>query len=352
MWGMGILFLLLSLSAFGESQDYERNSLQWPTALSESEFKLGPNLHQYQKFPGLDEYFHEGVDVVGEPFQKIYAPVSGYIDAGYYAYETLPDGSSKKSYISINDFEGKNPGPEYWGPKYFEVSITDVHGNRFEIHHVDRRILPLEIRRAVKENAFILQGVLVGNITPWPNKVLGADYNHIHYSVLSPEGVQLNPYWFSQKIKDTTPPKVSTVYYQLKRSCPESGRVMHHFVSSLKPGDRPTHIIIKAKDLIDENHFPQAPTKISAQFSNGESYKQDFSYSMMVESQHVNIHDLYTDKICLGPKSDVFILKASDNFDFSFKVPLPENFSGTASITFSDFSGNETNTLVNVKKAF
>ncbi len=227
MWGMGILILLIGQVCFANSEHYFENELKWPTHLSDSKYKIGPILHQYQKFPGSSHYFHEGVDFLGEPFQKVFTPVSGVIDGGYYSYTSKDNGASEKTYISLKDIPRDDKEPKLWGKHYFEISITDEFGNRFEFHHIDRTTLPLNILKSIYDGSVVIQDMQIGNIIPWPNKVLGADYNHIHYSVLSEQGEQLNPFWFSKKIPDTTEPEASLAYFQLKEPCPETGRVDH-----------------------------------------------------------------------------------------------------------------------------
>ncbi|MGH1467323.1 MAG: hypothetical protein ACRBBP_00370 [Bdellovibrionales bacterium] len=346
---MGILVLLIGQVCFANSEHYFENELEWPTHLSESKYKIGPILHQYQKFPTSSHYFHDGVDFLGSPFQKVFTPITGTIDAGYYSYLDNPDGSAEKTYLSLRDIPKEDKEPKLWGKNYFEISITDEFGNRFEFHHIDRDSLPLNILESVYNNSIVFQDMQIGNIIPWPNKVLGADYSHIHYNIISKHGERLNPFWFSKKIPDTTPPKTSTVYFQLEEPCPETGRVNHYSTSKLFEEDKPTHIVLKTTDLITGNHFPHPPTKIHTTFSNGETHLLDFTYSMLTSGLSHDIRDVYVDMLCIGPKEAPFILKASKSFNFYMKIPLPENFSGSASISVFDYAKNETNILVNVK---
>lgn len=348
---LGVLFLLISQISFAVSSDYSENSLNWPVDLRDNEYKVGPILHQYQNFPASDHYFHEGVDLLGAPYQDVFTPVSGTIDAGYYSYVSAKDGTSIKTYISLRDIDPKDRDPKLWGANYFEISITDIFGNRFEFHHIDRLSLPLNIFHAVKNSEFIHEGMKIGNIIPWPLKVLGTDYSHIHYSIISKDGTtQLNPLWFSKKIKDTKAPEILETLFQLKAACPKTGRVKHFSVTRLSELDDPTHIIIRTKDFLGENHFPHPPTLIKTEFSDGSYHFLDFRYSMLFNQEHANINNVYVEELCYGDPSYPFFLKASETFDFYMKIPIPENFSGSASIIVSDYAGNETNTLVNIKK--
>ncbi len=342
-----ILLFLSSSFSFASSEHYDENSLNWPMEVSQSVYRFGPLLHQYQKFPGNEHYFHGGSDLVGEPYQDVFTPVSGIIDGGYYKYDSFADGSSIKSYVSIKDLNGKPPGPEFWGDRYFEISLTDIHGTRFEFHHVDPVTLPRFIKEAIFKEDFIFKGTKVGNIIPWPNQILGVFYNHIHYNILSKDGTQLNPFWFSKKVPDSTAPKVDAVYFKLEEACPRSGLVDHYFVRDLKPGDEPTDLVIKTTDRIDDNRFPHAPTKIVARFSDGSTQILDFSYELLSD---LDINAVYEKNICLGPRSDVFTITASKNFDFYMKIPIPENFSGQIDVEILDYAQNKTNLLVNVQK--
>lgn len=331
------------------SEDYVENSLKWPSPVRNNIYKFGPLLHQYQKFPGSAHYFHEGVDLLGDPDQKVFTPVSGIIDGGYYSYKENEDGTGEKTYLSLNDIPPGDSEPKLWGDNYFEISITDEFGYRFEFHHINKSLLPANILEAIKNSSYVLAGMQIGNILKWPRKVLGANYSHIHYSIVSPEGTQLNPFWFSEKITDEKPPAIANVYFQLKKPCPESGRVKYFSKTSLSETDEPTHLLINAKDFLGDNHFPHAPTAVQTSFSNGDSHIFDFRYSMMSAGQHLNINDVYVNRICIGDPAHPFILKASKNFDFYIKVPLPEKFSGSAEISIFDYAGNETTALVNIK---
>jgi len=332
---------ILTTAVLFQSHAYDKHSLEWPAPISSNENKIGPILHQYQSFGEV--YFHEGVDILVPADQNIFTPVGGLIDAGYYAYKTLSNGLSQKTYLSIRNINREDKEPKLWGERYFEVSVTDADGLRFEIHHINRNSLNNELLNLIYTNASVPLGFNIGSVIEWPTKVRGVDYSHIHYSILNSLGQHLNPFWHSTKIPDSVPPTVSTVYASVAQACPANGLRQLKSISQLTEFDEVTHLVFQSHDLLGENSFPHPPTSLKATFENGFEYSFDYSTALFTNPLNsFNLDELYVGKFCIGAPDFPFVIPGSENFKFYVQIPVPKKFHGTVEVLISDFSKNTT----------
>jgi len=335
-------FLAICLFSTLPAQSYEQHSLEWPTKIHKSKHTFGGLIHQFQKFQNV--YFHEGLDIITPLRQSVHAPVDGVVDAGYYSYETLINGQTQKTYLSLRDISPEDHEPKLWGERYFEVSLTDKMGNRFELHHIDRESLPMELVDAVYSARSVPAKTFLGFAIEWPEKVQGSDYHHIHYNILDAEGVYKNPFWHSKEVEDNIPPHVQNVYAAVAQTCASNGLRQLKELSQVTSQDEITHLVLQAHDFINTQSFPQSPTRITAQFANHSAF--EFDYSEALFNNDLNsfaIHELYVGRFCIGAVDFPFVLKGSENFKFYIQIPVPKSFKGHASIEVSDFSNNTTN---------
>ena len=336
-------FIICTIALPGHA--YDKHSIDWPTPMSPRGNKIGPILHQFQKFS--DSYFHEGVDILTPQNQNIFSPVSGVVDAGYYSYKTLSSGLSEKTYLSIRDIDRTDTEPKLWGERYFEVSVTDNDQIRFEFHHIKRESLSADLLEKIYTTSRVSVAEALGKVVDWPEKVRGLDYNHIHYSILNSEGVYLNPFWYSARVPDETPPSVSSVYASVSQRCPANGLRQLKELSQLSSLDEVTHLVLQAQDYMGESPFPQPPTKLKAVFDNG--FKHSFDYSEALFTNPFNSYDLdqiYVGKFCIGAPDFPFVIPGSESFKFYIQIPVPNNFHGKVEVQISDFSNNSTSLKV------
>jgi hypothetical protein len=185
---------------------FQAGTLAWPVQFESAEHSMGNTMIQFQRYSGGKAYFHGGCDLRTQAGEAVFAPQSGRLEAGHYAYTVGDDGSLEKFF---------KPWPETGEDLYFEVAIVDDQGFRFEFHHVDRKSLPPSIvdRLNSSFNPIVQKGELLGRVVAWPvNGAGGRPYHHIHYNIIDPQGTKLNPEHYSAALTDPTPPVIHGVY--------------------------------------------------------------------------------------------------------------------------------------------
>lgn len=313
----------------------------WPLEFKRGADQFSSNFGQYQWLGA--RYFHAGLDILAVPGQPLWSPTRGKIEGGFYEYKDSPHGHYylKKQWLPLAEAL-RAQGPQTWSDFQFEVAIVTEEGYRLELHHVDPHTLPQDIRQAILQGQEIEAGVIVGFVKFLDVTEFGTNYTHIHYNVVSPEGIHLNPQAFSPSLPDTRAPQIHGVFAGPLRACNTGLGDVYKAISPNNPVTDERELLVRASDLLDGNRIAQAPTRFKAHFSGHKSYEVDFSYSLLgSDLQPLPVHDIYQREFCIdaGPERP-FQMRGSTIQSFYFRVPIPPGFSGTAVLELGDFQGN------------
>lgn len=344
-------FDFLKISSLA-SWPYKENSLPFPLEHELAAHNFGSNMHQYQNFT-QPAYYHAGLDIRTTTEQAIRAPVSGKIEAGFYAYTDHYDGHSEKFFLPLEEALNGNAVPP-WGEYYFEVAIIDKHGNRFEFHHINSKTLPENIKHKILNHDFVVQNEAIGFVSEVKSKVLGQDYTHMHYNIVTANGMYINPMYVSHKVEDTSSPHIANIFAVTKKSgCGSQTPFLIPFSDDI-PQTTDGYIVIETHDFISESLIPNPPTIIQAQFDKNNYREWNFKASLNSDNGlRPKLNDVYLKEYCdyYGESKTSPILKtASSNFKFFIKLPVPTNYTGEAQITIADHYGNSTKRKIVIKK--
>ncbi|MBY0383976.1 hypothetical protein K2X05_02365 [bacterium] len=328
------------------SQNLEPQNLPFPIDLRFDTDQFGAVMHQFQDWTS-PPYFHAGIDIRGELHQEVYSPVFGRIEAGYYSYTDSFDGRSDKFFLPYMDVvRGKGVPP--WGELYFEIAIIDPNGYRYEFHHIDAKTLPDTIIAKISSGGSVAPGEFVGSLVEWPRKLFDHVYHHVHYNVISPDGVYLNPFKVSEAVVDSISPEIVNIYATQKARCGTAYRrlVPHNEEISMVTED--DLLVVEAFDQIQQGLARHMPAIIRADFENAPSFSWNFSEALILPNgDHPNITKIYLYYLC--DEKD-WLQNATKSFRFYIQIPLPKNYSGPVGITVTDDAGNSSLKTVLVGK--
>jgi|GEM_PF-2895691 len=334
--------------------------IQIPKELSQLSFPLrsglndqsefGPIMHQYQDgtWPA---YFHAGIDIRGQAAQAVITPVEGVVEAGYYAYNDEENGKSTKYFLSLKDaLAGRSKPP--WGKLYFEVAVINSLGYRFEFHHIDPDTLPTSILQKAlldegtssRTERSVQAGEVVGALIRWPNSKRGLSYNHLHYNVVSPAGIYINPLNISIPIGDKVPPTFVD-FFSVSSFCGRSiPKLEKHLPGTVLETQK--YFVMGAFDLVSSSRFPHPPTWIQVKFGRHSTFEYDFSQSLSDSNGLLpDIQEVYLPQAC---DHEGKLRPASGSFEFFFKIPVPSQFSGPVQVIIGDQSGNKVEQILKV----
>ena len=239
---------------------YGAHSLPWPIEFQDATHTLGNIMAQYQPFG--KPYYHGGIDVRTRGGRSVHSPVEGKLEAGHYSYVTNDDGSMDKMWKAW---------PQQGESTYFEVAVVTDDGFRFEFHHVNRSTLPGPIVDMLNAGGGRVKvGMELGSAITWQ----GEDYDHIHYNIVTPAGVRLNPEFESTLLLDTMKPEVSDVIALLPsgKSVAFGGGVFN---------EAPTEFNLAVQDHQDGNIYDHPPTVAQITFANGVTSGWDFHEKLL-----------------------------------------------------------------------
>lgn len=332
------------ISAFSLPQNLAPQDLPFPIALQFPVDQFGALMHQYQDWT-TPAYFHAGLDIRGTLHQEVFAPVYGTIEGGYYSYTDSFDGRSEKYFLSYNEVAQGNSTPP-WGELYFELAITDRNGYRYELHHIDAKTLPDTIIDKISNGGSVAPGEFLGVLVEWPLKLFDHVYHHVHYNVISPDGIYLNPFIVSEPVADSISPVIVNISATKQSSC---GTGYPHLIplNSESPTETQGDVVVEAYDQIQEGKARQMPTVIRAEFEGQAPFSWDFSQSLVLQNgAHPDITKIYLYYLC---DEKNWLQVATRSFRFYIKVPVPPNYSGPVIITAEDGAGNQTTKKVLIK---
>lgn len=319
---------------------YSPFSLSFPIPLLE-ENPFGGIMHQLQDYTDPD-YYHAGIDIRAEAEQTVISPVNGLIEAGYYAYDDEPNGKTSKYFLSYADaIAGKGKPP--WGEKYFEIAVVDDHGYRFEFHHIDPNQLSPEIIERILLKQRVSKGDEIGKVIRWIGKLQSLPYHHLHYNIISPQGVLVNPLYLSERVDEQTPPSISFVYSVKEKSCSKQNLPILDKIEHETSG----YFVVEASDFIRGRHYSNPPTRLKATFRNS-VFEWNFTETLTDAKTGLlpDLRDYYVQYYC-NPQE--IRGRASMSFRFYIKVPVPLHYNGPVLLEVSDVYGNTSSKVVDIK---
>jgi len=204
----------------------------WPFAPTDESHNVGHTAVNIQHYTGSYEeaYFHHGVDVIKENPEKIFNPYDGRVKKiGYYRTEEV--GESKY---------------------YFEVAVQTVNGLKFEFHHTDPESVPDKIYDMEGTDKVLKAGENTGKIVFWPtpDSFSGNFFHHIHFNVITENGIKLNPLILMIPQEDDIDPEIEEIFIV------DSGKTK---TLSTEDIGEDFHVVIKVSDFADNNIWPNPP---------------------------------------------------------------------------------------------
>lgn len=301
------------------------SNLDWPFEKFYSEGEIGNNFAQYQPYslPG----YHGGVDMILEKDSWVVSPISGKLEAGHYGYTDNPNGTGTKIWKAW---------PKKGDAAYFEVAIIDENGNRFELHHIDRKTLTKEVISSLNSHSpKIRRGQRIARVYRWGTFF---HYHHIHLNIVRPNGEHLNPERFFTPLWDNIAPKVKFLAEY------EDGTRWVRDADVLT--QKPTSIIVFGYDKKNDNRFNQAPLYYELKFKKGAKTLYDFTVKHINEKGlYADIRKVYPKKVILPNKRAVKQAKGfyPNKVHFITKLSIPKNIgTGDFIVTVKDINNNQT----------
>lgn len=303
---------------------YRPHQLTWPFELPHKKGFMGNNFAQYQPYsqPG----YHGGLDMILERDSWIYAPVSGLLEAGHYAYTDNPDGTRIKHW---------KPWPHDGDSNYFELAVVDNLGNRFELHHVDRSTLTEEVINGLNLGKyFVKAGVQLARVVPWETSF---HYDHVHLNIHDKDGNWLNPEHFFKLLPDNIKPRCEILAISKTNTS--------HWVT---PGYKITEDIAKfvliVSDQKNQNVFSQVPLYFELSFEQGDTFFWDFRKKLTnSDNNFSDIRQVYS-TLTLLPRGESLDQPGGfypNGVQFLVNMPIPKNKgTGKFKIIVKDMVGN------------
>lgn len=305
------------------------HALEWPVEFEDASHTMGNNMVQFQQYRLGEPYFHGGCDLRAQAGSEVKTPVRGRIDAGHYSYDTNPDGSMQK-FI--------RPWPQSGEALYFEVSVTTDDGTVYEFHHIARSSLPADIKALLDRGGGIVEaGSVIGRVAEWPAPGIdGRLYHHIHFNIIRPDGVRINPESVAEPLLDERAPDLHGVY-----AIDAQGRVEVLTTAQANPTRRPVEIVVATTDRREANVYTQTPPVAQIVFADGQTTGWDFRRTLTGPTGvFAPIWDVYKSQLTLP--SGQTLRTAGDyqtNF-FLFRLPVPPSAHGPINIKVGDAAGN------------
>lgn len=315
------------------AQDLAKYSLPWPVKFIDSKHTIGNSMPEYQNYSN-EAYYHEGADLRLNKSGQIVAPVDGFLQGGYYTYVTDPNtGEDKKFSKPITD-----GGDDL----YFEITIKTPEGFMFEFHHTNPNTLPKNIYDLVlRGGGDIRKGEIIGYAAVWPNSRFGERYDHIHYNLISPEGVYMNPEFYSVALNDVSAPSIKNIFaiYRDKKV-----EVLDRKLNSL-----PSELIISAIDMKGENIYPLPPVSVEAAWNDVVKVGWNFSQRLLTSAgTFPDIREVFARNLKLSDGRSFTTKGDYSNTVFLFRLKIPETASSPILISVKDSSDNESTVLLNI----
>ena len=297
----------------------------WPVTFKSQAHSIAQNYVQHQDYGG-GQYYHGGCDLRTVARSWAVAPIDGVLEGGYYGYETQADGQDVKWW---KPWDGS---PE--ASLYFELAVVSDDGYRYELHHVDPMTLPQETVRWLDQGGVrVTAGAKLAHVAKWPG-----DYDHVHFNLVRPDGVHVNPEAFSQAlpvIVDSIAPRILAAF-----TIDAQNRV-----AALRDGARiaanVTEIVVETTETRDGNAYVQTPPLFQARFDSGEVTGEDFRKTLTgADGAWRDIRQVFLPK--LRTPSGATIRNAGNYGEGQFlvRIPLPRTAHGPFEVRLEDTAGN------------
>jgi hypothetical protein len=318
-----------SISAY----EIPKNSLVWPVKFIDSKHTIGNSMPEYQNYSN-EAYYHEGSDLRVSKAGEIKAPVDGFLQGDYYTYVTDPNTGEDKKFTK--------PISEGGDDLYFEITIKTPEGFMFEFHHTNANNLPKNILDVVScGGGEVRKGDVIGYASVWPNSRFGERYDHIHYNLISPEGVYMNAEYFSQALNDNSAPVIKNIFAIYKDKKVE--------VIGKKLNGMPSELIVSTFDMKGENVYPLPPVVIEASWSDSFKTGWDFTQKLLTSSGlFPDIREVFARNLKLSDGRSFTTKGDYSSTEFLFRLKLPANAQSPIALTVKDVSSNETRILLDV----
>lgn len=303
--------------------------MPWPVQFKDATHRLGNVMAQFQPFGS--PYFHGGCDLLVKRRAQVVAPVSGWLEAGHYGYVNRPDGSSTKVW---------KPWPAQGDSLYFEVAVVTDQGHRFEFHHVDRANLPAAIVKLLNQGSSRVEaGTVLGSAVLWPM----GDYHHIHYNIVTSDGVSLNPEHYSELLSDSQAPEVRALL-----AVDSQGRASEFGGGQFDVA--PAKFVAAVVDHLDQDEYEHPPAGARLRFESGMVSEWDFTRSLTgPDGKFPPIWDVFVEQI-RAPDGSWYSTEGGYGVGLSvIQVQVPQGARGPYTLEFWDQAGNFTSFTGRVK---
>ena len=314
-----------------QATDLPAHGLPWPVAFIDARHTIGNSMPEYQNY-GTEAYYHEGADLRVSREREVKAPIAGFLQGDFYTYVTDQNTGEDKKFTK--------PYSEGGDSLYFEISIRTTDGFQLEMHHVNPDKLPKNILDMVQRGGGDIQaGETVGFASLWPMSRGGERYDHIHYNLISPAGVYMNPEYFSQALADTKAPVIKNIYAVYKDKTVE--------VLNQKLQGTPLELVVSVSDMKGENIYPLPPVVTEAAWGD-KITSWDFSkYFLNSSGGFPDIREVYARNVRLSNGKTISTAGDYSSTVFLFRLKTPTGAAGPVTITVKDSSENTTKVELN-----
>lgn len=304
-----------------ERPEWAPHELDWPVAFQDTEHTIANSMAQFQSY-GDGPYFHGGLDLRVSARAQTRTPVAGRIEAGHYGYSNNPDGSMTKRW---------KPWPQSGDALYFEIAVITPDGYRFEFHHMDEKRMAPEVVKILKagdSNAELPAGAPLGDSIPWPD----GQYHHVHYNVITPSGIRLNPEFYSTAIPDATPPEVKRLLAVVSGKTADFG--------SGQFDSAPEYFAIATRDRLGSTVYDHPPVYISFEPETGAGFTWDFRERLTDNSgRFPGIWSFFIESI-RTPEGKRLATEGGYGVGMSvIRLPVPRGAQGDFTIRVADLVG-------------
>lgn len=315
------------LNTTNSENELPKNSLAWPVQFIDSKHNIGNSMLEYQNYSN-EAYYHAGADLRLSRAGQVTAPIDGFLQGDFYTYVTNPETGEDKKYTK--------PITEGGDELYFELTIKTADNYQLELHHVSPNSLPKSIHELVlRGGGMINKGEVLGSAAIWPVYRFGERYDHIHYNLISPDGVYLNPEYYSLALPDKTPPVIKNIFAVYGSKKVE--------VKDQKLNGLPSELIVSALDMKGDNVYPLPPTLIMANWSKTFKTGWDFTQRLLtLTGLFPDIREVYARNLRLSDGRSFTTKGDYTNTVFLFRLKIPSTTTSPITIEVQDASNNKT----------
>ena len=310
------------------------HSLPWPVKFIDQRHTIGNSMPEYQNY-GTEAYYHEGADLRVSMEREVTAPVDGFLQGDFYTYVTDQNTGEDKKYTK--------PMSEGGDDLYFEITIKTADDFQFELHHINSAKLPKNIVNLISRGGgAVHQGGVIGSASLWPMTRNGERYDHIHYNLLSPAGVYMNPEYYSQVLVDNSAPVIRNIFAIYKDHKVE---VLNQKLSGV-----PSEIIVSAYDMKGENVYQLPPSFSEIVSVSGQKTTWDFTkFFTNSTGTFPDIREVYARNLKLSDGRSFTTKGDYSNTVFLMRLKVPPTATGPLTLTLKDSAMNQTQVQLEIQ---